>query len=314
MTQYRDSLSFNISELGECMEAIVLYCKSYRGDVLRAQRLARSVMKYNEDKIPFYISVPEADMILFQKYFEEFDVTFICDEQIILANPKHDLDHIRTMPGNISQQIVKSEFWRLGLSRNYVCLDSDNEFIRGFHVSDFLAPDGHPYTVITEGKEYLEFCARYYLPKVSVNLQRESRLAQELFERRGKVYSFGIPPLVWSTKVWVSLEEEILNPRNQSFADLVVQYPFELRLYGEALLKYRAIPLWPCEDIFKNYLYQSQYFFDKKRGITSDMLSKNYLGIVRQSNWDGEQFGKPRKSLASRGIKNVKRFLRWLAV
>jgi hypothetical protein len=87
-----------------------------------------------------------------------------------------------------------------------------------------------------------------------------------------------------------------------------------LRLYGEALLKYRAIPLWPCEDIFKNYLYQSQYLYDRKRGVNAEMLSKNYLGFVRQSNWDGDQFGAPKKSIASRCNRNIKRFIRWLTV
>lgn len=296
------------------MEPVVLYCKSFRGDVLRARRLALSIQKYNKDEIPFYVSVPEADIPLFREQLAGLNITFICDEEIISANPKHDLEHIRLMPGTLSQQVVKSEFWRLGLSENYVCLDSDNEFIRKFCRTDFLASDGHPYTVITEGKEFLEFSARYHLPKVPVNFQKDSRQVQELFGRNGKIYSFGIPPLVWSKEVWVSLEQGMLIPRNQSFADLIIQCPHELRIYGEALLKYRPIPLWPCEDIFKNYLYQSQYFYDKKRGITIDMLSKNYLGIVRQSNWEGEHFGIPKKSFGSRLNKKIKKFIRWLSV
>src|ERR1039458_7883707 len=125
------------------MEPIVLYCKSYRGDVLRAQRLALSIQKFNDDEIPFYVSVPEADMPLFREHLAGLKVTFICDEEIISANPNHNLEHIRLMPGTLSQQVVKSEFWRLGLSENYVCLDSDNEFIRKFYKTDFLAPDGH---------------------------------------------------------------------------------------------------------------------------------------------------------------------------
>lgn len=296
------------------MEHLVLYCKSFRGDVLRAQRLALSIQKYNADNIQFYVSVPESDMSLFKEHLAGTKITFITDEEIILANPKHNLELIRLMPGGLSQQIVKSEFWRLGLSENYVCLDSDNEFIRNFYTSDFLAPDGHPYTVITEGKEFLEFSARYHLPKVPVNFEKDAKQVQELFGRSGRNYSFGIPPLVWSRKVWVSLEEEMLVPHNQSFADLINQCPHELRIYGETLLKYRPIPLWPCEDIFKNYLYQSQYFFDKKRGITTDILSKTYLGIVRQSNWEGEHFGIPKKPLASRCNKKIKKFVRWLSV
>lgn len=40
------------------METLVLYCKSYKNDVLRARELAESVQKYNTDHLPFYISVP----------------------------------------------------------------------------------------------------------------------------------------------------------------------------------------------------------------------------------------------------------------
>ena len=176
------------------MEPIVLYCKSYRGDVLRAQRLALSIQKFNDDEIPFYVSVPEADMPLFREHLAGLKVTFICDEEIISANPNHNLEHIRLMPGTLSQQVVKSEFWRLGLSENYVCLDSDNEFIRKFYKTDFLAPDGHPYTVITEGKEFLEFSARYHLPKVPVNFQKDSRQVQEIIWKKRKGLFIRHPP------------------------------------------------------------------------------------------------------------------------
>jgi len=296
------------------MVPIVLYCKSYLGDLLRARRLALSIQKFNTDAILFYLSAPEAELPLFRAQLAEFNVIFISDEEIIATNAKHTQEQINAMPGRISQQIVKSEFWRLGLSDNYVCLDSDNEFIRPFYKADFLAADGHPYTVMTEGKEFLEFSARYHLLAVPVNFKRGCTQIQDLFGRSGKAYSFGIPPLVWSSKVWESLETEMLNPDNQSFAELIVQHPHELRIYGEALLKYRAIPLWPCEDLFKNYLYQSQYLYDRKRGVTTEMLSKNYLGVVRQSNWDGDEYGAPKKSFASKLNRKIKRYIRWLSV
>lgn len=296
------------------MEPIVLYCKSYKGDVLRAKRLASSITRFNKDRIPFYISAPEADLQLFKEQMNGLEVNIITDEEIILSNPKHDLKQINQMTGTLSQQIVKSEFWRLGLSENYVCIDSDNEFIRDFFKSDFLTPDETPYTVISEEKEFFEFCDRYHLKNVPINFKRDSALVQELFERDGRMYSFGIPPLIWSRKVWISLEENLLNPRNLSLADLITKYPFELRIYGEALLKYRPIPLWPCSDIFKTYHYNSQHFYDKKRGITIDMISKNYLGVVKQSNWEGEHFGTSKKSLPSRINKKIKKFMRWLSV
>ena len=40
------------------MSNLVLYCKSYRDDVLRACQLIRSVERFNVDALPLYLSVP----------------------------------------------------------------------------------------------------------------------------------------------------------------------------------------------------------------------------------------------------------------
>lgn len=296
------------------MEPIVIYCKSYQRDVLRAKRLAQSIQQFNVENIPFYLSVPEVDLPLFQQHLAGLNVTLIRDEDIIAANPKHDQAQIDAMPGGLSQQVVKSEFWRLDLCENYVCIDSDGEFIRDFRRSDFLAPDDFPYTLVMEDKEFLTFCERYYLAKVPANFRREAEEAQRLFDRAGKNYAFSPLPTVWSRRVWMALEEHLLKPANQSLADLLQQYPYELRLYGEAMLKYRVIPLWPCEPFFKAYLYEAQFFYDQKHKITRELIAKNYLGIVWQSNWDGEHFGGKKKSLPSRLLKTLKRKVRKLSV
>jgi len=296
------------------METLVLYCKSYCRDVLRAKRLVQSIQKFNVDRLPFYLSVPERDVPLFREQLVGLDVLYICDEAIIAANPRHDLAEINAMPGGLSQQVVKSEFWRLNLCENYVCIDSDGEFLRDFQKADFLTPDGFPYSVIIESKEFLTFCERYHLPKVKTNFLREAEESQQLVGRCGKAYDYGIPPLVWSRKVWQCLEEKILSPRQQSFASLIQQYPYELRLYGETLMRFRPIPIWPCEPFFKYYLYNSQFYFDQKHKITKEILAKNYLGIVWQSNWEGGHFGDSQKSLASRLLRNLKRLLRKFSV
>jgi len=48
------------------MENIILFIKSYRGDLQRCVALAESIEKYNKDNIPFYISVPTDDIELFK--------------------------------------------------------------------------------------------------------------------------------------------------------------------------------------------------------------------------------------------------------
>ena len=130
------------------MENIVLYCKSYAPDVNRVKNLLESIDKHNKDNIPFYISVPSSDIKLFQDILGNFP-NIIEDESI----------HTNTQ-GWVGQQIVKSQFWKLNLCENYLCLDSDTYFIKNFYKSDFLYEDSTPYTICHEDKELMEWALR----------------------------------------------------------------------------------------------------------------------------------------------------------
>ena len=109
----------------------VLYCKSYRKDLLRVKRLLDSLRRHNIESIPFYISTPESDHeALIDLLGEGNDYQWISDESIVRANPRAPQDIQRAKPGGISQQVIKSEFWRLGLAQNYLCIDSEFFYIR----------------------------------------------------------------------------------------------------------------------------------------------------------------------------------------
>ena len=43
---------------------LVLYCCTFSRDLLRTIRLVKSVQKYNIEKIPFYLSVPDDEVSL----------------------------------------------------------------------------------------------------------------------------------------------------------------------------------------------------------------------------------------------------------
>ncbi len=140
--------SGQISHPNQFMKDIVLYCKSYHRDVLRAARLAESIRRHNSSKLPFYLSCPSIDLSLFRNLLGSDDVIFISDEEIVDANTSIDKKVLAALPGTLSQQIVKSEFWRLGICENYLCLDSDSYFVRDFREADFLETSGTPYTVM----------------------------------------------------------------------------------------------------------------------------------------------------------------------
>ena len=114
------------------MKDIVLYCKSYRKDFLRLKRLLSSIREFNFDGIPFYISTPVVDRDLLLQLVGDQGYEWVSDESIIKANERAPLEIEKNKAGSLAQQVVKSEFWRLGLCETYVCLDSDCIFISRF--------------------------------------------------------------------------------------------------------------------------------------------------------------------------------------
>jgi hypothetical protein len=289
------------------MKKFVLYCKSYRNDLLRVKKLAASIAQFNQEQIPFYISVPSADLQLFREALAGFHVHLITDEEIIQANPSLNQIKIDALPGGTSQQIIKSEFWRLGISESYLCLDSDCIFIRPFYLNDFITPEGFPYTIVHEAKELLQFSVRNGMHKVSDDFHRERQKIMEIFDRVGHHYDFGPAPLLWSGHVWAALDEQFLKPNNINFYDAIMLFPGEIQWYGEAMLKYRPIPLTPVEPFFKVYYYERQYIVGKRQGETIERLARDYWGVCYQSNWDTQSnlVQKPILSRLARWFRRV---------
>ena len=295
------------------MKDFVLYCKSYSRDFLRLKRLFNSIQKFNVDHIPFYISTPKANKDLLLEILGSDGYIWVADEDIVAANPKASIEKYKAMPGGLSQQIIKSEFWRLGLAENYLCLDSDSLFIRNFQKSDFLSADGVPYTVLHQNKEFFQLASNRGQDKVERDLRIEAERVKALFGRSGPNFYCAPAPFIWSAKVWRSLDAEFLQPQGISLWELITPDNPETLIYGEALLRYRAIPLIAIEPLFRIYHYDWQYFLMKRVGETEAKVAKHYLGIIYQSAWESElNFGEPQKSLSSRLLKRIKRFGRYL--
>lgn len=270
------------------MTPFALYCKSYSVDLRRVVRLAQSVQQFNHEQLPFYVSVPAAELPLFREQLKGLGVALLSDEDILKASPRTDAEQVGKMPGSVSQQVVKSEFWRMGLAAAYLCLDSDAVFIRPFGVADFMTPDGTPYTMMDEAHDLLEGAMQRGRQRVVSAFLTEADQVQTLFGRVGRRYSFGPFPLVWHRAVWESLDTQYLQPHGMSFADAIALAPIESRWYGEALLAYQAVPLMPCQALFKVYHYAWQFDQEQRAGIRTEQLADLYCGVIYQSAWERE--------------------------
>jgi hypothetical protein len=288
----------------------LLFCKSYAGDIKRIQRMWLSVQRFNRDRIPLYISVPEADRLLFEQTLGTPEgLNWVSDENIVRANPRADLSYYRTWDGRLSQQVVKSEFWRYANCDSYLCMDSESEFIRDFFRTDFLDPRGYPYTVMNQSKELLQLAANKGITKVLDEFHRDGEMMRSVFGRVGPDYEFAPTPVIWSAQVWRDLDERYLQPKGITLWEAVQERPSELRWYGEALLQFNSIPLMPIDPLFRFYHYNWQWHTMRRLGESTETLKREYLGMVCQSNWQYEMdYGAQakRKPWASRMVRFIR--------
>lgn len=293
-----------------------LFCKTYAGDLKRVKRLLSSISKYNKDRIPIFISIPSQD---FQKLHNTApliaaNATLITDESIIECGGNVGLPYYRTWDGRLSQQVIKSEFWRYWLAHhasyrdiNYVCIDSESEFIRDFYASDFIDPSGVPYTICHDHQDLLTIARLRKKSKVEENFLKDCALMKEVFSRRGPNYAFSPTPVIWSSRVWRDLDNLYLKPKGINLWDAIAERANELHWYGEALLHFESIPLKPRSPLFRVYHYDWEYFSRKKSGETIESLSQRFLGVHKQSNWDLENdefnYAKKRSGLSRLRLK-----------
>jgi len=54
------------------------------------------------------------------------------------------------------------------------------------------------------------------------------------------------------------------------------------------LLAYRAVPLLPCQALFKVYHYAWQFDQDRRTGVRTEQLADLYCGVIYQSAWERE--------------------------
>jgi hypothetical protein len=289
---------------------LCLYCKSYEGDVRRAVLLKASIDRFNRDGLKFYVSVPAADRALFAMALGTTDVELIDDEAIVRANPRVDPQRYADWDNRMSQQVVKSEFWRLIPCDSYACLDSDCRFLRDFYRSDFLHSDGHPYTVMNQAEDFRQLAINMGKDKWVRAFAEHSQVMKHRFGRVGPNYLFGPAPFIWSRRVWDDLDSRMLAPDGLTLWDAIAELSSEMSWYGESLLKFASIPLRPVEPLFRCYHYDWHWQAMKATGETDEKVAQNFLGVVYQSNWYFEHdAGTKIRPLPSRLLRRAKRWL-----
>jgi hypothetical protein len=167
--------------------------------------------------------------------------------------------------------------------------------------------------VLHQNKELFQLATNRGHENVEKDLRIEAERVKAAFGRKGLNFYCAPAPFIWSAKVWQSLEQEYLQPKGINIWDFITPQLPESLVYGEALLKYHAIPLIAIEPLFRTYHYDWQYYLMRRLGETDAKITQNYLGVIYQSAWQSEfNLGPSHKSLLSLLLRRTKQLGRYL--
>ena len=260
--------------------AFAMLLKSYAGDFSYAERLIASFHRFNRDQVTLYAVVPNADLELFAA-FKADTVVLIAEEQFsshLVSEPVHGM-----RAGYINQEIVKLAFWELGLAENYLCVDSDAEFIRDFHVVDFMHDDQTPYSVLVEDKE-LEVEPSYF-NQYWQSRSQEIRHIADLIGWTSPVIRTCHGHTVFSAKVLRSFVDGFLRPREWDYQHALAEAPYEFSWYNIWMQFATPIAIHQREPWFKVFHHEGHHLEYLMRGITTQDIARGYLGIIVNSNY-----------------------------
>lgn len=262
------------------MTEIALLIKSYQDDFAYAERLIRSVNTHNTDSLPAYIVVPEKDIQKFNIFSS--DTIHILSEDLFAKHLVHQ-ETAGFRPGYINQEIIKLAFWELDVCDNYFCVDSDAEFIRDFHRTDFMAQPGIPFTFLTEDRELV--VEPNYYQSTWLNRMKSLEKVREAIGYTGPWLFTVHGHAVFSAKVLKSFVTDYLEPRDWDYKDALAISPYEPTWYNTWLLHTGAIEIFPREPIVKTFHYSIQHLSYVLQGVGVQDLARGYIAVVINSNY-----------------------------
>jgi len=254
--------------------------KSHAPDLPYVERLLASCRRHNRTDIPVYLVVPDEDRAAFAHV--ENDVTeLLADSQF--GDQLTRTDVAGFSPGYINQEIIKLCFWETGLAENYLCLDSDAEFIRDFTAADFMADEGTPFTFLSEDARLRaepEYYNEHWVhrdPRLR-RIQAEIGLAESpLLTVHGQA--------VFSAAVLRSFRDDFLIPRSWDYVAALAIAPYEPTWYSLWLQQSRAIPIIMKEPVFRTFHNAAQHIDFLLADISREDAARAYVGVIVNSNY-----------------------------
>jgi hypothetical protein len=259
---------------------LAILIKSHRPDVEYAARLLESIRVYNAESIPVFLVVPPSDV-------DEFTALSQGVATVLSETELHE--HLVQEPvagfsaGYINQEIVKLSFWELGLADNYLCMDSDAEFIRPLSKADFMANSSTPFTFLTEDAD-LRSDPQYFADTWRTRGASLDRIKETIgYEGTWPLTVHG--HAVFSATALRSFRDDFLAPREWDYVDALAISPYEPSWYNAWVLHARPIEVIRREPIIKTFHTPTQHLEYVLRGVTEEDVARGFVAVVVNSNY-----------------------------
>jgi len=261
----------------------VMFCKTYSADLNNFSLMIDSFNAFNEDNIKLFVSVPEKEINLYTK-FNNKNISVITDESYA-GNFFTNKSYHGLSTGYINQEICKLSFWESNIAENYLCIDSDLQFIRKFYISDFMADKNTPYTVLVMDKDlsiekhYHDFWnfRQTFIKKIYDDIGLNDKRLRTCHGMQ-----------VLNSKVLKSLKKDFMTVKKYSYSDLIKISPYEFTWYNAWFQKCKLIKEVAVEPFFKTFHMRIDYIFSKLKLLNLSDLSYSYIGIIMNSNWNNK--------------------------
>lgn len=288
------------------MEDFAFLLKTHIEDLEYANRLLKSIMKFNVDKITVYI-ISEKNLenkLIINESFVFIDENKFNDFLIPSQNDSNSYKGFKI--GYLNQQIIKLAFWELGLCNNYMCIDSDILFTREFFKTEFVQ-NKKPFTFYSEEKNLItdeKYYSFYFngLEKYRLIIKEYLGIIDEELKN---CHGMGII----CSETMRKFKINFLKENSLTYSEIIIKAPIEFTWYTywcqkiHTDLNLKEIPL----KVYHTY-YQYSYdlIFSSINGI-----NKLYLGYIMNSNWSKkmniDKFGDYSLKLIFRLIKDFTR-------
>ncbi len=262
------------------MTTFAILVKTHAPDLPYVERLLASCRRHNRTALPVYMVAPDAELASF-RHLESHVTALIADSAF--AEHLTAVEVAGFSAGYINQEIIKLAFWESGLADNYLCLDSDAEFIRDFTATDFMADDTTPFTFLSEDA-MLHAEPEYYDAHWVHREPRLRRIAAEIGLTTDRILTVH-GQAVFSSEVLRSFRDDFLRPRSWDYVDALAIAPYEPTWYSLWLQHSQAIPVVMREPVFKSFHNAAQHIDFLLAGISRDDAARGYVGVIVNSNY-----------------------------